>query len=374
MLHADKGKKSRFRQLTDLVKTGMSAATSRATSRTPSRGLTQDLEHFEPISRQGTQGLPGILGSTPGSQNLNPKGALKSALTGGASKTSLQRQSTSGPVAEGYSGSLDQATIGSIRSNKTHSEEAKSIPAMSDHSFGAAESTDAMSLLLDVIATQPSRSASSLALRRHWPVSHDSLANSLSANSPSAVTSLEHLSGNTGTPVAEGVEEKPALKPVTQTKFIPKNTIGFMSGASTGRGAVPHAPIAAAAATTTDLAEDKISPRDAAQQGLLPGALPDELAGALSPMERFMRMGNDQLQAAQMHSMAADEMQSLIPTISDAADNAMGELPVHMGSAVWSQSCACSCSVDTVSDTDVRMTKKVAADVKVRHTVCALDT
>lgn len=343
---ADKGKKSRFRQLTDLVKSGMSAATSRANSRTPSRGPTQDLEQFVPISRQGTQGLPGTLVPTLGSQNLNPKGGLKSALTGGAMKTPLQGQSASGPVAEGHPGLLDQATIGSIRSNKasmqrsslphlmTQSQEAKSMLAMSDDSFGAAESTDAMSLLLDVIATQPSRSASSLALRRHWPVSNDSRANSPPANPPSAVTNIDHLCGNAGTPIAEGVEEKPALKPVTRVKSISKNTIGFMSGASTGRGAAPHAHVPAAAATTADMAEDKTSPRDAQQQGLLPGALPDELAGALSPMERFMRMGNDQLQAAQMHSMAADEMQSLIPTISDAADTKTGELPVHMGPAV----------------------------------------
>ena len=342
---ADKGKKSRFRQLTDLVKSGMSAATSRANSRTPSRGPTQDLEQFEPISRQGTQGLPGTLGSTLGSQNLNPKGGLKSALTGGAMKTPLQGRSSSGPIAEGHAGSRDQATIGSIRSHTaslqrsslpclmTQSEAAKSVLAVSDDSSGAAESTDAMSLLLDVIATQPSRSASSLALRRHWPVSHHLLTNSPSAKPPSAVANLEHLGGNTGMPVAEGVEEKPALKPMTQTKSIPKNTIGFMSGASTGRGAAPHAPVPAAAATGADMTEDKTSPRDAQQQGLLPGALPDELAGALSPMERFIRMGNDQLQAAQMHSMAADEMQSLIPTISDAAQIETGDLPVHMGPA-----------------------------------------
>lgn len=343
---ADKGKKSRFRQLTDLVKSGMSAATSRANSRTPSRGATQDLEQFEPISRQGTQGLPDTLGSTLGSQNLNPKGGLKSALTGGAMKTPLQGRSSSGPIAEGHSGSCDQATIGSIRSNKaslqrsslphlmTQSEEANPALAMSADSFSATESTDAMSLLLDVIATQPSRAASSLALRRLWPVSHDSVANSPSANPTSAVFSLKHLGSNTGMPVAEGVEEKPALKPMTRVKSIPKNTIGFMSGASTGQGAAPHAPVPAAAATSADMTEDKTSPRDAQQQGLLPGALPDELAGTLSPMERFMRMGNDQLQAAQMHSMAADEMASLIPTISDAADTKTGELPVHMGPAV----------------------------------------
>ncbi len=61
----------------------------------------------------------------------------------------------------------------------------------------------------------------------------------------------------------------------------------------------------------------------------MPGALPDELAGALSPMERFMRMEDDQVHAAQMHSMAADEMESLIPTIRDAADIKDGE--PHLG-------------------------------------------
>ena len=46
-------------------------------------------------------------------------------------------------------------------------------------------------------------------------------------------------------------------------------------------------------------------------------------------MERFMRMEDDQLHAAQMHSMAADEMEALIPTISDAADAKDGE--PHLG-------------------------------------------
>ena len=41
-------------------------------------------------------------------------------------------------------------------------------------------------------------------------------------------------------------------------------------------------------------------------------------------MERFMRMRPDQLQDAQRHSMAAHDLDALIPTISDAASAAPG--------------------------------------------------
>lgn len=37
-------------------------------------------------------------------------------------------------------------------------------------------------------------------------------------------------------------------------------------------------------------------------------------------MERFMRMEGEQIQAAQMHSMAADELTPLVPAVSDIDD------------------------------------------------------
>ena len=37
-------------------------------------------------------------------------------------------------------------------------------------------------------------------------------------------------------------------------------------------------------------------------------------------MERFMRMEEEQMQAAQMHSLAADELSALIPVVSHVAD------------------------------------------------------
>lgn len=49
------------------------------------------------------------------------------------------------------------------------------------------------------------------------------------------------------------------------------------------------------------------------------------LSVGLSPMERFMTMDSDQLQAAQMLSMAADELEALIPTITDVTDTEQGE-------------------------------------------------
>ncbi len=52
-----------------------------------------------------------------------------------------------------------------------------------------------------------------------------------------------------------------------------------------------------------------------------------------------MRMGDEQLQAAQMHSMAADEMEALIPTISDAADTQKGKPHVLFSLAVLSSVC-----------------------------------
>ena len=338
MHDADKGKKSRFRQLTDLVKTGMSAATSRANSRTPSRGPTQDLEHIEPMSRQGTQGLLAIPSPSKGTQGMGLKGALKSA----PSKT-LQGRTSSGPVAEGHAGLLDRFAVYNFTSKDVSPHErphsspasihAESSLAMSDDRCDTAQSDDALSNFQDIIAAQPSRSASSTALRSHWPVVHiDSTPDLISANPTSAAAQPRQTGSNIGMPVAEGIEGKSASNAAARTRSVPKNATGFMSRASSGRGVTAQTP-AIAAAPAADIQTDPLhNPREGFQQGLLPGALPDELAGALSPMERFMRMENDQLHAAQMHSMAADEMEALIPIISDAAHEQDGEPSVSFHS------------------------------------------
>ncbi len=328
---ADKGKKSRFRQLTDLVKTGMSAATSRANSRTPSRGPTQDLEQSEPISRQGSQRLPGIPIPSKGTQDMGSKRALKSALQG---------RTSSGPVAEGHTGLLDRFAVYNFTTtnmlpherprSSPQSINAESLLAMSDDCCDTPRSDDAVSIFQDIIAAQPSRSASSTALRSHWPVDHnDSTPDLIFANPMSAATQPRQTDSNIGMPVAEGIEGKSASTATARTRSIPKNAPGFMSSASTGRGVTAHTPAIAAAPAADTQTDPLTSPRQGGQQGLMPGALPDELAGALSPMERFMRMEDDQVHAAQMHSMAADEMESLIPTIRDAADIKDGE--PHLG-------------------------------------------
>ena len=315
----------------------MSAATSRANSRTPSRGPTQDLEQSEPIPRQGTQRLPEIPIPSKGAQDMGSKGTLKSALAVGTSSTALQGKMSSGPVAEGHAGvpgcfaNYDSTTNNMSPQKRPHSSpqsaRAESLLAMSDDT---ARSDDAVSLFQDIIAAQPLRSASSMALGSHWPVDHiESPPDLIAANPMSAATRPRQIGSNTGMPVAEGIEGKSASNATAHTRSILKNTPGFMSSASTGRGVTAQAP-AFAAAPAADIQTDLLtSPREGHPQGLLPGALPDELAGALSPMERFMRMEDDQLHAAQMHSMAADEMEALIPTISDAADAKDGE--PHLG-------------------------------------------
>ena len=348
----------------------MSAATSRANSRTPSRGPTQDVEQSEPIPRQSTQRLPEIPIPSKGAQDMGSKGTLKSALAVGTSSTPLQGKVSSGPVAEGHAGvpgcfANCNSTTNNMSAQKRlrsspQSARAESLLAMSDDCCDTARSDDAVSLFQDIIAAQPLRSASSMALGSHWPVDHiESPPDLIAANPMSAATRPRQI----GMPVAEGIKGKSASNATAHTRSILKNTPGFMSSASTGRGVTAQAP-AIAAAPAPDIQTDPLtSPREGDPQGLLPGALPDELAGALSPMERFMRMEDDQLHAAQMHSMAADEMEVLIPTISDAADAKdgephLGQLPflnlqacIHLyggnldraGAATGDNTCATSC-------------------------------
>ncbi len=335
----------------------MSAATSRANSRTPSRGPTQDLEQSEPISRQGSQRLPGIPIPSKGTQDLGSKGALNPAPS-----KALQGRTSSGPVAEGHAGLLDRSAVYNFTTtnmlprerprSSPQSIHAESLLAMSDDCCDMARSDDAVSLFQDIIAAQPSRSASSTALRSHWPVEHnDSPSDLISAKPMSAATQPRQIGSNIGMPVAEGIEGKAASTTTARTGSIPKNTPGFMSSASTGRGVTAQTPAIAAAPAADTQTDPLTSPRQGGQQGLLPGALPDEMAGALSPMERFMRMEEDQLHAAQMHSMAADEMEALIPTISDAADVKDGKPHLHqfiflrltgLHASVWMCFCRCS--------------------------------
>ena len=50
-------------------------------------------------------------------------------------------------------------------------------------------------------------------------------------------------------------------------------------------------------------------------------------------MERFMRMEGEQIQAAQMHSMAADELSPLIPAVGDTVDEQGEPWSPHLCSA-----------------------------------------
>ena len=266
---------------------------------------------------------------------MGSQGALKSAPS-----KALQGRTSSGPVAEGHAGLLDRFAVYNFTTTNMSPHErphsspqsihAESLLAMSDDCCDTPRSDDAVSLFQDIVAAQPSRSTSSMALRSHWPIEHNgSPLDLISANPMSAATQPRQPGSNIGMPVAEGIEGKSASNATARTRSIPKNTPGFLSSASTGRGVIAHETPAIAAAPAAETQTYPLtSPRQGVQQGLLPGALPEELAGALSPMERFMCMEDDQLHAAQMHSMAADEMEALIPTISGAADVKDGEPPV----------------------------------------------
>ena len=51
----------------------------------------------------------------------------------------------------------------------------------------------------------------------------------------------------------------------------------------------------------------------------------------LSPMERFLRMGEEQMQDAQMLSMAADDLEALIPTVTDTGQRDTGVARLCLG-------------------------------------------
>ena len=209
--HADKGKKSRFRQLTDLVKTGVSAATSKvgskANSRFPSRGVTQDLEGFDATGAQSDQAAlePADMES---SQIVSQK-QKTSILNTGHPRESAQETAAARPVAEGHANSRHSAF--------THA--------------------DALAEFAEILAAQPLRSASSAALLSHYP-----RAQQTPHSNTTQMHSLNQHPKDRAIPIAEGTEARQPVK-ANPSKMGP----GFMSGASTGRGAASKAPVAEAA-------------------------------------------------------------------------------------------------------------------------------
>ena len=251
----------------------MSAVTSRANSRTPSRGASQDLEVFKPVSRQGSQGIAAVnipasqFVSRQGSQSITaekPAAQSSRALQGEPPKfkrvtSALKRQPSAAahPVAEGITD-----------------------PADTKHS-SFASSDSFTSFFLDVAAAQPSRSASSATLNAYHSISTglaNNPANMIPARytpdttwAPHNVSSMTRHCYINGHPIAEGTEERPSApnKNLNGARSIPKNSMGFMSGASTGRG---KAPKPAVLAPVVKEAEEEDA-RDDMQLQLLPGAL-----------------------------------------------------------------------------------------------------
>lgn len=248
VLHVDKGNKGKLQQLTDLVQRGMSAVTSRATSRSHSRGATQDLDNFDHMQTKIAE--------------------VQSHSRQMSSKQLLQGQRlSSGPVAEGHEGGplqRQQNSTGTYRYR--YAQPASSwlqlmvhyciqrIPILArsagtsaaDHSVNA--SSISLSAYLDVLAAQPSQSASSAALlysQPHWkPGSSLSCEGPQIALQPSGLHCPESVSsraaallrtqGFLSSPraVAEGTESRTATKTTQQ-----RPAFGFMSGGPTGRSA-----------------------------------------------------------------------------------------------------------------------------------------
>lgn len=213
--HADKGKKSRFRQLTDLVKSGVSAATSKANSkansRTPSRGVTQDLEGFEAAGGPNNQAAldpVDIVPSQTVSQNKN-----MSTQSTARPRESVHETAMARPVAEGHAHSRQV--------EPTHAE------ALSDFA--------------EILAAQPLRSASSAALLSHHP---QDTAHIITTQ----MQATKQHPKERAVPIAEGTEARQPVKP--SPGLNSKMSLGFMSGASTGRGAASKAPVVEAAAAS----------------------------------------------------------------------------------------------------------------------------
>ena len=267
MLLVDKGNKGKLQQLTDLVKRGMSAATSRANSRgpsrgvsrTPSRGTTQDLDNFEPQQ-----------------PNARPSGYSQQASR---KQLSDGQPLSSEPVAEGYGGaamwkqqvSTDthrlsgeyprQSWLQSILRRSPHPSAGTHYSANHDAAHGSTDPdiTD-ISDYLDILAAQPSQSASSVALLHDYSSARVTSDHQLQNEQKAADSDLQQpdrgesgfsrIYGAAGTsthfvssprPVAEGTEGRPAARASQQ-----RPGFGFMSGGGTGRSA-PHAAHAATA-------------------------------------------------------------------------------------------------------------------------------
>ena len=243
----------------------MSAATSRATSRgpsrTPSRGATQD---FDTV------------------QSKNDQAQLHSLET--SKKQLLQGQlSSSQPVAEGHGGDhqwflhrqpvTDRHTVGRPqqtwlqsllqRVSRQRTGISSSGKVSAEHTRDASD-TD-MSLFLEILAAQPSQSASSAALLHQYSdVSHRSgnrgkttaiqTVSAASTQPEMVVSQAAHEAHYSKTcfssgpqPVAEGTEDRPATKTSQQ-----RPDIGFMSGGALGRSApaTRHAAVTATALGT----------------------------------------------------------------------------------------------------------------------------
>lgn len=243
----------------------MSAATSRANSRgpsrgvsrTPSRGTTQDLDNFGPQQ-----------------PNARPSSYSQQA----SRKQLLQGQPLSSqPVAEGYGGAAMWKQQISTDKNSPSGEYTRrswlqSICRRSPHLSARAhfsanqdaahDSTDPaitdISDYLDILAAQPSQSASSAALVYGYPfagVTSDHLLQIVQTAADSDLQQPDlcrsvfrriHGAAETSAyfvsspqPVAEGTEGRPAARASQQRP-------GFMSGGGTGRSA-PHVAHAATA-------------------------------------------------------------------------------------------------------------------------------
>lgn len=224
----------------------MSAATSRATSRAnsraPSRGVTQDLEGFEitpaavePVNR------------SQATQAANQKGSTSTALTGAQPTESANDKAFSRPVAEGH---------------------ARSSPANPMHA-------DTISELAEILAAQPTRSASSAALLNP----HQQAQQSIHVDTTPQVKATDRHFKDSGRPIAEGTEARQPVNPSpgANPKPGPKMGAGFMSGASTGRGATTQTPVTAATAAANTTAAARVHPSgQEPESGLLPEAFPDD--------------------------------------------------------------------------------------------------
>lgn len=243
-MDADKGKKNRFRQLTDLVKSGMSAATSRVTSRAnsraPSRGVTQDLEGFEI-----TQAAVEPVNRHQATQAANQKSSSSTTPTEGQPRESANEKAFSRTVAEGHA----------------HSSRAKSTHA------------DTILELAEILAAQPSRSASSAALISLYQEAQQSIH----VDTTQIKAATDRHFKDSARPIAEGTEARQPVNPPLGANPNPKPSLktgaGFMSGASTGRGATTQSPATAAAAAPA--ARVRPSGQEP-ESGLLQEAFPDD--------------------------------------------------------------------------------------------------